>query len=102
LCDTFLSTFLLLQLTWLQAPTKFLSVEEKFKVIRELENKNESDACREFGLANSTVLGKTKPKLLVRMNGMDREQSDYENLNNLTSVERCLSDLSKKEVTTYR
>jgi hypothetical protein len=102
LCHTFLSTFILLQLTWLQAPTKFLIVEEKFKVIRELENKKESDTCREFGLANSTVFGKTKPKLLVRMNGMDREQSDYESLNNLKSVGRCLSDLSKTEVTMYR
>ena len=67
-------------LTWLQAPTKFLSLEEKFKVSRELEKNNESDACREFGLVNSTVLGKTKPKLLVRLNGTDREASDYEGL----------------------
>jgi hypothetical protein len=75
---------------------------KKFKVIRELENKNESDSCREFGLVNSTVLGKTKPKLLVRINETDREQSDYESLNDLTSVGRCLSDLSKTEVTMYQ
>jgi transposase-like protein len=35
---------------------KVLSVEEKVKVIREIESgKKKADVCREFGLFNSTV-----------------------------------------------
>jgi hypothetical protein len=74
----------------LQAPTKVLSIEERFKVIRELENKrNESDACRVFGLVNSTILGKTKPKLFMGLKETDREQRDFESLNDMKSVGRC-------------
>jgi hypothetical protein len=55
-----------------------------------------------FDLVNSTILGKTKAKLLMRLNGTDREPSDYESLNDLTSVGRRLSGLSKTEVTMYQ
>jgi hypothetical protein len=53
-----------------------LSVEEKFKVIRGTENgKKKPDFCREFGIVNSTIqtICKNRTKLLVLLNGMDRE-----------------------------
>jgi transposase-like protein len=60
---------------------KALSVEEKVKVIREIENgKKKADVCREFGVGNLVSLilrpkrfGKTEPKLLVHSNRTDRE-----------------------------
>jgi hypothetical protein len=36
--------------------TKILSVEEKLKMLRVIENgRQKTDVCREFGLVNSTV-----------------------------------------------
>jgi len=48
--------------------------------------------CREFDLANFTIqrFGKTEPKLLVHLNRTGREDRDFENLNEVTSM-RCLS-----------
>jgi transposase-like protein len=46
---------------------KVLSVEEKFKVIREIENgKKKADVCREFGLINSTTqtIWKNRTKII--------------------------------------
>jgi transposase-like protein len=46
---------------------KALSVEEKVKVIREIENgKKNTDVCREFGLINSTTqtIWKNRTKII--------------------------------------
>jgi transposase-like protein len=46
---------------------KALSVEEKVKVIREIENgKKKADVCREFGLVNSTTqaIWKNRSKII--------------------------------------
>ena len=49
-------------------------MEGEVKVILQIENgKMKADWCREFGLVNSTIQTETEPKLLVRLNGMDRE-----------------------------
>jgi hypothetical protein len=46
---------------------KVLSIEEKVKVIREIENgRKKADVCHEFGFLNSTVqtIWKNKTKLI--------------------------------------
>jgi hypothetical protein len=53
---------------------KVLRVEGEVKVIRQIENgKKKDDWCRDFGLVNSTIQTETEPKLLSRLNRMDRE-----------------------------
>ena len=45
---------------------------------------------------------KTEPKLGLRLNVTDRKYSDFESLNEVTSLRRCLSDCSNREVTMYQ
>ena len=60
------------------------------------KGKEEDDVCREFDLANFTIqpFGKTEPKSLVHLHRTGREDSDFENPNEVTSTR-----LSKREVT---
>jgi hypothetical protein len=53
-------------------------------------------------ILRSKGLGKTKPKLLVHLNITDRELSDCESLNEVTSLKRCVTCLTNREVTMYR
>jgi hypothetical protein len=59
--------------------------------------------CREFGLINSTIkmIWKNEPKLLVRLNRTDGQQTEFESLNEVTLMRRCVGDFSKREVTMY-
>ena len=58
---------------------------------------------RDFGLVNSTVQriwkDNTKMNSTVEQNGS--RISDFESLNDVTLMKRCLSGLSKTEVTMY-
>jgi len=77
---------------------KVLSVEEKIKIITEIENRGvvkeggEPEVCWEFGLVNSANQRpeKPEPKLLVRLKGMDQEYSSFKSQNKVTSMRCCL------------
>jgi transposase-like protein len=84
---------------------KALSVEEKGKVIREIENgKKKADVCQEFGLVNSTTqtIWKNRTKIFsaFQQNGSrikrlrKPERSDVD--------EALPSGLSNREVTMYQ
>ena len=66
--------------------------------------KKKAGVCREFGLLNSMTqaIRKTEPKLLARLNRMDREQRNFESLNEVTMMRQCLSGFSNIEVTLYQ
>jgi len=46
--------------------------------------------------------GKTEPKLLVRLNSMDRELSYLVSLKEVMSMRRCTGGLSNRGVTLYQ
>jgi len=72
---------------------KVLSEEGKVSVMRQIgTGSKEAGICREFGFGNSTIqkiLKKAQPKLIVRLSRMDREYSDFESRNEVTSERRC-------------
>jgi hypothetical protein len=52
----------------------------------------EAGICREFGLGNTTIQKiwkKAQPELIVRLSRTDREYSDFESPNEVTSERRC-------------
>jgi hypothetical protein len=53
--------------------------------------------CREFGLVNCTI----RTKIIARLNRRAREYGDFESLNEMTSIIRCVSGLRNREVTVH-
>jgi hypothetical protein len=47
------------------------------------------------------MIGNTELNLLVFLSRTDREQSDFESLDEMTSISRYLSGLSKRQLTLY-
>ena len=78
-----------------------LSIEEKVKVIIEEYKRKQTELTCARNLVSlipqSKICGKTEPKLLVRWNG-----TDFESLNEVTSMSRCLSSFSKGKLKMYQ
>jgi hypothetical protein len=81
-----------------------LSVEDKLKTHEKQTMEKIADVFREFGLVNSNG-----PNYLERRNRIissfvrtDREYSDFESLNELKLMRRCLNGLSQRETTVYQ
>jgi len=72
------------------------NIKEKVTLIQEIEfGENNTDVCREFGLAHYMIqkFGKTHPKLRMKC---------FENLNKVMLKRCCLSGFSNTEVTMYQ
>jgi len=65
-------------------------------VTRQTDNgKDKANMCREFSLVNSTVqkIWKNRTRIISAFEGRNREYSDFESLNEVKSIRRCLSSL---------
>jgi len=83
--------------------TKVLNITGKVKAILQIENeKNRADMCQKFGLINSKnqTIWKNRTNIMSAFE-QNKLRKNFESLNKVTSIKRCLSALSKRDVTAY-
>ena len=84
---------------------KVLSVAEKDKLIREIENgKKEAFVFREFGFVNSRIkkICKNRTTLVSVFEQNESRKKLFRNPEGVKSMRRCLSGLSSRELTVYQ